>query len=573
MANTVLLDTRTANFLDLIGNGKIYHVPPYQRDYSWTEEQWEDLWNDIMEVRERASEHHYMGAMVIENETDRKFHIIDGQQRLATLSILALAIIKQLRDLVAHDVDKAANEERAKRLRNRFIGEKDPASLQESSKLFLNETDDPFYQDYLVQLREPHNPRGLPKSNKLLWRCFEYFNSKLKALPDLAKNGEALAVLLNETVARQLLFILISVDDEVSAYTVFETLNARGLELSSTDLLKNYLFSRVKVQTDLATLQRRWRNLIATVRQERFPEFLRYHLLCSYRQVRKRRLFKTVRSTVREPQQVFELMEALEARAELFVALSDPQHEYWIERPHCKPYIKELKLFGARQMTPVLFAAWEKFDADDFTRALKLVAMITFRYTIVSKLNTNGLEPIYHDAAKGILQDELTSPRAVFDKLRSIYGSDDKFKQDFAFLEIDTTHSRKKIAKYILGKLEADTAERAFDAETDPATIEHILPENPASDWADVFPEERWASSIYRLGNLSLLEASANRRIANDPYQDKLVAYGASTYQITKAITDMAPEEWTPALLDRRQQTMAERASHIWRSDFDCANQ
>jgi uncharacterized protein with ParB-like and HNH nuclease domain len=81
-------------------------------------------------------------------------------------------------------------------------------------------------------------------------------------------------------MARQLLFILITVDDELNAYTVFETLNARGIELSSTDLLKNYMFSRVKTKSDLQALQRRWKSLIQTVRQERFPEFLRYHLLC-----------------------------------------------------------------------------------------------------------------------------------------------------------------------------------------------------------------------------------------------------------------------------------------------------
>lgn len=71
------------------------------------------------------------------------------------------------------------NRERAVALRTRFIDEKDPASLVESSKLFLNQTDDAFYQDYLVQIRPPLNPRGLPKSNRLLWECFRYFTKRL----------------------------------------------------------------------------------------------------------------------------------------------------------------------------------------------------------------------------------------------------------------------------------------------------------------------------------------------------------------------------------------------------------
>jgi hypothetical protein len=167
-----ILNTRTINHLELIGNGKVYRVPPYQRDYSWGEEQWEDLWNDILELHEHPDERHYMGALVVEGKSDRDFLIIDGQQRMATLSAFALAVIAKLGTMADRGLESQANRERAHELRGRFIGEKDPASLVESSRLFLNETDNAFYQDYLVQLREPLNPRGLPKSNRLLWECF-----------------------------------------------------------------------------------------------------------------------------------------------------------------------------------------------------------------------------------------------------------------------------------------------------------------------------------------------------------------------------------------------------------------
>jgi len=205
MARSNILNTRTTNFLELVGNGKIYRVPPYQRDYSWEEEQWEDLWNDIVELRENSEDRHYMGALVVEGRSDREFLIIDGQQRLATLSLLALAAICRLKRLSVEGVEQDANHERAAGLRARFIGEKDPASLVESSKLFLNSTDDAFYQDYLVQLREPLNPRGLPRSNRLLWDCFRYFVKRLDEEATLAPIGERLAAMLSETVGRQLL--------------------------------------------------------------------------------------------------------------------------------------------------------------------------------------------------------------------------------------------------------------------------------------------------------------------------------------------------------------------------------
>ena len=124
MAKTNLLNTRTTNFLELVGNGKIYRVPPYQRDYSWEEEQWEDLWNDIIELRGRPDDRHYMGALVVEGQSDREFLIIDGQQRLATLSILALTAIQHLEGMANAGREPDANRERSIGLRSRFIDEK-----------------------------------------------------------------------------------------------------------------------------------------------------------------------------------------------------------------------------------------------------------------------------------------------------------------------------------------------------------------------------------------------------------------------------------------------------------------
>ena len=100
MARANLLNTSSKSYLELIGDGKKYRVPQYQRDYSWTEEQWEDLWSDVLGLRSDSELRHYMGALVVEAQSDREFLIIDGQQRFATLSILALAILKRLQKLV-----------------------------------------------------------------------------------------------------------------------------------------------------------------------------------------------------------------------------------------------------------------------------------------------------------------------------------------------------------------------------------------------------------------------------------------------------------------------------------------
>lgn len=568
MTRKNLLDARTVDFLELIGNGRTFSVPPYQRDYSWNTEEWDDLWSDIVELRDRPEERHYMGAVLVQSKTDFEFLVIDGQQRLATLSLFALAVKSRLTALAEGGLDTDANRSRAQALHDRFIGEKDPASLLEASRLSLNESDDGFYRDYLVQGRTPSNPRTLRRSNRQIWECYRFFLQRLEEDERFRSDGLELANFLSLTVARQLLFIMITVEDELNAYTVFETLNARGVGLTTTDLLKNYLFSRIRTPSDVEHLHRRWRSLVGTVKAERFPDFLRYHLLSRYSRIRRPNLFKIVRDQFRTLPEVFDLLEQLESRAELFAALTDSSHDYWKDLPEGRPFIQEHILFRVRQMTPLLFTVWERFSPQDFVRVLKFVSAISFRYNIVSALSRSELEPAYSQAAKAVAAGEAKTPGAVFRTLDSIYVDDEKMAQDFSRLSINTHGVRKKVVRYILARLEADASGSIVDPDVDPGSIEHILPENPGESWEEEFPRERHEAFLYRIGNLTLLEKKANRDIGNRPYADKVSTYEHSGYALTRKVAEMAPEEWTPALVEHRQKKLAARAVQIWRADF-----
>ncbi len=565
MARINLLDTRTTSFGDLIGNGKIYRVPPFQRDYSWDEENWEDLWQDILLLHTHSDSSHYMGALVLQSSStsEKEFTIIDGQQRLATLSIIAIAVIEKIQKLVDQEEEKQANQERQEILKRTYLSDKDPRSLRYSSKIILNENNNDFYQSNLINLRKPLNIRSLSKSNQLLWQAFQYFSSHLEELKDVIQSGEKLAEFLTDTIARRLLFIQINVEDELNAYTVFETLNARGIELSSTDLLKNYLFSLFQGPDDLQEAQRQWRRIINTVQMEKFPEFLRYYLSLKHTRVRRERLFKVVRESVKVAQQAFELLDQLENYSSLFIALGNSNDEFWRDFPENRPYIRELELFRVKQAYPALFAAYGKFSPDDFTRLLKLVGILSFRYTVVSSLNPNELETLYNNVAIAIAKGEITNPRQVFDNLRSAYVSDEKFLQDFALLSISTRGQKKKLARYILCKLEADAS--GIEVNEDSFSVEHILPESPNSEWRQNFTDTQIEEMVYRIGNLTPLEPSLNRQVGNESYPIKREAYQQSVYKLTQ---DILAEEWTPDTLATRQRRLAQRATHIWRSDF-----
>ncbi len=284
--------------------------------------------------------------------------------------------------------------------------------------------------------------------------------------------------------------------------------------------------------------------------------------------MRTQRLFKVFRDQINTPEDVFALLDELEPEAEIYAALKDPSHGFWQETPEARPYINEFKLFRVKQMTPVLFAAWEKFSREEFVKLLKLVSIVSFRYNVVSDLNTNALEPVYHEGAKQILNGKSTKASQSFDDLKRIYVDDEKFKSDFSGFAVSGSGASKKLVRYILAKIESHVSGRHVDFETDSGTIEHILPENPNNEWSETFAEELWEQSIYRLGNLTLLEAGKNRQIGNKNYAEKVLVYPTSEYRLTKKVAEHSPEEWTPARLNTRQIAMANSASQIWRSDF-----
>ncbi|MCC6691542.1 MAG: DUF262 domain-containing protein [Bacteroidia bacterium] len=174
MAVNNLLDTSTVSLSDIIGNGKVYKVPSYQRDYSWNRDHWEDLWTDILTILNGDSIH-YMGSIVLQNKGDKKYTVIDGQQRISTLTLIVLATIKTIQTLIDKNIDKDNNIERISLLTKKFLGDKDPGSLTYSAKIELNENNNSFFQTHLMVFRQPLNEKTLGDSDKLLWQAYNFF--------------------------------------------------------------------------------------------------------------------------------------------------------------------------------------------------------------------------------------------------------------------------------------------------------------------------------------------------------------------------------------------------------------
>lgn len=559
------LDTNTITLGELLGNGKHYLVPPFQRDYSWDEEQWEDLYDDIKNL-ELHDYPHYMGTIVLQSSESKTFKIVDGQQRITTLTIFIISLIKTIQDLVDNNENIEENQERIEILSRTYLGDKNPASLMRTSKLKLNDNNDQFFSRYIVQMQTLRTTRGLNSSDKLLYKALEYFHKKLKNdFQD--KSGFEIASYLTETIAEKLKFIQIKVEDELNAYTLFETLNARGIELTSTDLLKNYIFSQIKTKTDLDLIQKDWNKISSSVGIKEFPTYLRYFINSKNKIIRKDNLFKFVKREVKDSSSAFELVQELNELTAFYNALKVPNDDYWGDFGKYKElskYLKALNLFRTKQQIPLLMAGINNFAENDFVELVKICMVTSFRYNIISKYNPNEIEKVYNECAIKISKGQIKTPKDAFQILKKVYIEDEVFKSNFSTSTIDTGKN-KNLVRYILFSIDNQLSTSEKDYEDSNATIEHILPENPNETWDEKFSLEDMDKYVYRLGNYILLESTLNKKIGNKSFDEKKNEYQKSNFIITN---ELSFNDWTKDEVKRLQQKYAKIASSIWRISY-----
>lgn len=557
-------NTSNQTYRQLLGNGITYRVPRFQRDYSWTQDEWDDLWQDIHGVLEGGEPAHYMGYLVLQTEDNKRFEVIDGQQRLTTLSLLVLAVLKVLQELVESGVEAEANGKRIEQLRNSYIGFLDPVTLVARNKLTLNRNNDGYYRDFLVPLVKLPQ-RRLRSSEHALRKAFEWFHKQVRDGYGAERSGQRLARFLDD-LSDRLFFTVITVTDELNAFKVFETLNARGVRLSPTDLLKNYLFSVVHKETahegEIETLERRWEEMVGQLGGESFPDFLRVHWNSRRKFVREADLFKTIRAQTPDKQKVFELVREMQEDIGVYTALSDPEDALWLEDQ--RGSIRELRMFAVRQPWPAFLAAHRTFDEKGFTSFLRACSVAAFRYNVIGSLAANEQERVYNAVALKIASKDLASPGDAVRSLAPIYPPDESFRQSFATKVLRTTASRNKnVARYILFKIERHLSGQDLDVDSPAYSLEHILPENPGEGWSG-FTDEQHAEFLYRLGNLTLLETKPNRALGNQDFDTKRISYVGSSFLITRKVAEQN-QEWTVDRIAERQRWMAQQATSIWR--------
>lgn len=560
-----MLETKNQTLQEVIGNGHRYVVPPFQRDYSWDREQWEDLWNDI-EVLDVEEEQHYMGYLVLQKTDNRSFKIIDGQQRITTLSLLILAVIRNLQGLIEVGTDVDANTKRVEEFRRDYVGRIDTVSLVTENKLILNRNNDSSFKSIAADL-EYLSERKQKNTNKLLNNAYKFFVEKFTGM-----TGEDLARFVAK-IKHKLLFTQITVDDDINAYKVFETLNARGVQLSTADLLKNYLFSVISKSRDipeneLDILDEKWAAVVEQLGKNDFSQFLRTDWNSKYPITTKNQLFKNIRKKITDRAEAYAYFHNLEENAPIYAALQDSEDELWRtgEYKDVQRCLKALEVFNIKQPHNLLLEVYKRFDLSEFVKLCSYLEKASIRYNAICNNQANEQERVYNKLSIKVASGNHKRASHVKNdpEFRKIYPSDEDFSGAFQYKALPSRRTQKKI-KYLLHAIEAKISNKSYDEIS--GTLEHILPYNPTSEWRSYFGNDDCDDAVDRLGNIILLAKPDNNDADREPFEVKRKIYEGSGYIITKKVAEFS--EWNRETLNEYQKWLAQKAIETWEICWD----
>ena len=554
----------TINF-DIQGIGKIINdhhlsVPIYQRPYAWEEKHIKDMLDDIENAIKDKEPEYFMGTIVLtETNGSQALEIIDGQQRITSVFIF----LSVIRDFFREN----GEENKANTIKSRFISELDLRDSIEKPKLNLGMQDDSYFQDLIINNDTPHK---LKTSHSRIEAARTLSRKKVEKLTKTG--GSDLEVLHNwiDYITDKLQVVKIIVPSEANAFTIFETLNDRGLELAQIDLLKNYLYS--KLGGELTNIQNTWMEMV-NIFEEYGDEglmlqYIKHYWYANYEftRVKHKELYDAIKRNIRNKKQVLGFIKDLKNNTHLYLAIVNHNHSHWKNyNDEVKGYAETLNFFKLEQYRPLLFAILKKFNDKEVEKAMKLMVSWLVRNLITGSLGGGTLELEYAKQAREIMKGKIKNTKKLRESLKDIIPSDNDFKTKF----INARTSKEKYARYYLRSIENynnkgvnnSPSELLVNSSSDDVNLEHILPKNPEKNWPKFSPEE---VNEYknRIGNLSLMQAISNSSHSNASFNIKKKQYKQSKLWITNMICDYAV--WNTDNIIDRQTQLAEIAVEVW---------
>ena len=551
----------------VFNNNYRFEIPDYQRPYAWTTDQAGDLLDDLMYAVERVNpaesvsdaSPYFMGSIVIiKNGEEPLAQIVDGQQRITTLTILFCALRELAPQAHRQQLHTFIREES-----NQFAG------VAGSFRLTVRDRDRDFFQKNIQEIGGlPELVRqtsgGLPDSQERMFENAKHLWEHLSLLSSAQRD------VLAAFIVQRCFLVVVATSDQESAYRIFAVMNDRGLDLSPTDILKARIIGGMSPDirpnyTDM------WEDIEEEVGRDEFREIFSH--------IRMIHLKSKLRGTLQQEFQdgVLKQQDGAKFIDDVFVPYADA-YEAITRKPHenyggatatheMNELLRHLNRLDNFDWIPPAMAFFKRNPQDTnellrFVRNLERLAYGLFLMRANINYRINRYAEVLHaiEAGPDLFTD--SSPIQLTHKERTA-------TLDALNGQIYAQRRVSRVGKPLLLRLDSVLADAGVAYNHPKISIEHVLPQNPAqgSDWVEKFSGEERREWTGKLANLVLLSRSKNSRAQNFDFEYKKREYFQHGEVATFALTSQvhAESEWTPAVLERRQQGLIDRLKKEWR--------
>jgi hypothetical protein len=560
----------TARTIEEVLTGPAYYrIPRFQRPYSWEVEHVDDFWLDAVQNRDMG---YFIGPMVVYKENAQEWGIVDGQQRLTTVTMLLASVRDEL---------EALTEEKLANALHRYIERPD---VDDKNRFVLQSDVDETKWISAVQLR-PVQAKQL-KSQDLdasSWSALQLIRKRIQSeLADARASAATEAKKHDATVQRlrdlrdqvlSLSVIWVPLDTEDDAYEIFETLNSRGKDLELADRLKNFNLGHLRaLNANVDDYRDRW-NLL----RERFAgepssrdmnRFILHWWLSRAPYVAERKVFKEIKKSVSR-KQVSSTFKSFEDDADRYRMIVDPDSVTWtIEKVRLRDTLRAFQTMRLAQPMPFVLSVLRAYDRKQLNlkavmAILPLIENYHFHVTAIAiRSSSGGVSEMYASHARQLT--EATNPKERRDqltdlaaKLRARVPDRDEFVEAFAgrFAFSEDYPRDRRLLQYTLGKLHI-AAEPNPPVDFTRFTLEHLIPQSEIKDSDDL-------AVIGSIGNIIYVHEDLNAKLDDKPFAAKrgILKKQAAFYDLDDVVS---ANDWG-------EEEVAERAARLGRLAYDSA--
>lgn len=548
-----------------------FRIPRYQRPYSWGDDQLNEFWNDLKTEKET----YFLGGFIFNYESEKENYIdvIDGQQRILTITIFVA---------VLRDVCKRLSKDRSEAIQRNAIAFEDSYTMTETYRVEVGDSTKDYFEKYIQSNKNDiYQNFGNTKEEKRIYKAYEFFLEKISKEIE-SKNDKDSKIEWINTIRKKLddlTVIRIKITSEEDAYEIFETTNARGVDLSVSDLLKNVILKHIKKEQK-EKAKETWENITKNIENSNteLKKFIRYYWLSKHKFVTDKKLFKAIKNKTAGDEWQDLLIELEEDSNNWFkiseVNESDFADIKWGQEIYRS--IKALRLMQVGQCNVFLLSVLRNIDKINTSpvSVIKFIESFTFQYSAICKLPGNKVEKLYSKYAAKVDQIVKNAhPNKISGKVNQCFDQmlnelKDLLPEKTYFLDnfAKLSYKKKGIPGYVLAKINENMQKtNEYLVDFNNVNIEHILPQKPAKWGLD---QSQVKPFVHLIGNLTLLDESYNRTIGNEPLSVKLDHLRKSQLEITKDFINRLSDDntWSENEIRQRQTRFGELAYEvIWK--------